>query len=263
MDMVFLLGLEIFYLAAGLLIGLTATMAGIGGGVFMVPLFYFISNDLSTAIGTSKFIIVFISLIGTINYSRLFKIHYRNGLWILAAMAPSAYLGAYASEIIDKGVLRLFIALFILYYSSRLLVGVLKTRITGKHPVEADPSVTRIPARKGLVIGTISGLIAGITGTGGGAVNMPLFLGVLRLPVHYAVALSTFLIFPSAVAAAVQHVYNGQVDYGIAMPFLVGAAIGALLGPRIAVRLSRDKLRVIIGLVLLYVSLRMLGLTPF
>ncbi len=257
------MGLELLYFATGLLIGLTATIAGIGGGVFMVPLFYFIDNDLSTAIGTSKFIIMFISLIGTINYSRLIRIHYRNGLWILASMAPLAYIGAYTSVMIDKNILRLFIALFILYYSSRLLLGVLKTRITGNQPVEADPSITRIPAKKGLIIGAISGLIAGITGTGGGAVNMPLFLGVLRLPVHYAVALSTFLIFPSAVAAAIQHICTGQVDYSIATPFLLGAATGALFGPRIAVRLSRDKLRLIIGVVLLYVSLRMLGLTPF
>ncbi len=250
----------LIYAVAGLLIGLTATMAGIGGGVFMVPFFYFMGLDLPMAIGTSKFNIVFISLTGTLVYSRLFKVHYGNGIWILVAMAPAAFVGAYASALIDKHVLQIFIGLFILYYASRLLWGVYRSKILKDPVIESDPARTRISMGRGLVIGVVSGLIAGLTGTGGGAVNMPLFLGVLKLPVHYAIALSTFLIFPSAIAAAVQHAYLGEIDYVVALPFTAGAIAGALIGPRLAVRMSRNMLRLIIGVILLYVSLRMIGL---
>ena len=252
----------VVYVVAGFLIGFAATMAGIGGGAFMVPFFYFLGYEINNAVGTSKFVIVFISLFGTINYIRLGKVPIRQGLYILAGMIPASYLGAYLTVFLGSLYLRLVVGLFITYYSIRLIHGFIKYRSrTGLDKREDDNANDRVYTSipKSIAIGLLSGLIAGLTGTGGGAVNMPLFIGLLGIPVHYAVALSTFTIFPSAVAAAVRHVLNNDVVYGLALPFAVGSIVGASLGPRVATKLSPQWLRLFIGIVLLYAGTRIVA----
>ncbi len=250
----------VVYVLAGFLIGFAATMAGIGGGAFMVPFFYFLGYEINNAVGTSKFVIVFISLFGTLNYIRLKKVPITQGLYILAGMMPASYLGAYLTAFLGSYYLRLVVGLFITYYSLRLIHGFIKHRAgkSGKQENDADNDRVYASIPKSIAIGLLSGLVAGLTGTGGGAVNMPLFIGLLGIPVHYAVALSTFTIFPSAVVAAIRHVLNNDVVYSLALPVALGAVVGANIGPRVATKLSPQWLRLFIGLVLLYAGARII-----
>lgn len=254
----------ILYICSGLLIGVVATMAGIGGGVFMVPLFYFLGLGISNAIGTSKFVISFLSFIGAINYLRMRKVSISTSIPVLIGMIPASYIGAYASNTLDRDLLRVVIPVFIIFYSLRLIHKYIDSRIkrtSGRNNIvetNTMPSQLVIPFTKAIPIGLVSGFVAGLTGTGGGVVNMPFFLGVLGIPIHNAVALSTFVIFPSSIAATVRHILNGDIVYVIGIPFTLGAVIGASIGPIIACRLSRNKLRLFVGIVLLYAGTKML-----
>lgn len=254
----------ILYICSGLLIGVVATMAGIGGGAFMVPLFYFLGLGINNAIGTSKFVISFLSLIGAINYLRMGKVSISTSIPVLIGMIPASYIGAYASNTLDRDLLRAVVSVFIIFYSLRLIYKYMGSKIKstggGNSIVETStmPNQLVIPFTKAIPIGLASGFVAGLTGTGGGVVNMPLFLGVLGIPIHNAVALSTFVIFPSSIAATARHILNGDTVYAIGIPFALGAVIGASIGPRIACRLSRNKLRLFVGIILLYAGTRML-----
>lgn len=265
------MGLEVLMLIAniigGLVIAILSTIAGIGGGAFMIPYFYFIGLPINEAVGTSKFVIVFISLFGTINYLRLRKVMVKQGIMILIGMIPASYLGAYLVSIIDNRILRLIISVFILFYSIRLIYGFLKKKFgkiktsTAQQHVSENYIVDK--PFVAVLIGLLSGFIAGLTGTGGGVVNMPLFLSVMKIPVHFAVALSTFVIFPSSVAAAIRHALNNDINYFIGLPFVLGAVIGANIGPRIATKTHSQHLRLFIGLILFYAGIRMLYSTIF
>jgi uncharacterized membrane protein YfcA len=240
--------IEILLAAAGFLIALAATMAGIGGGVFMVPLLYFISGDISVAVGTSKFVIIFVSGMGSLSYYRLGLIRSRLWYCILASMLPSSLLGAYIVGISNHIILRIIVGSFIIYYSIRLLW---KRRMQIKRPLP------RRSCMGGFTAGLVSGLIAGITGTGGGAVNMPILLGFMHLPIREAAALSTSLIFPSALAAGTEHLLQGLVSPVYAASLAAGVIPGALIGPHLSLRISTVKLRLIIGLILLAVGILM------
>ncbi len=253
----------IIYMVSGFLIAIVSTIAGIGGGAFMVPLFYFLGLEINNAVGTSKFVITFLSFVGAMNYLRLKKVPIKPGLLILIGMIPSSYIGAYTSNILDQGILRLVISIFIIFYSIRLFYKYLSAKLSRKtkedpNNVSKDPNNIQVPWIKAVPIGLVSGFIAGLTGTGGGVVNMPLFLGVLGIPIHNAVALSTFLIFPSSIAATARHILNGDVIYGIGVPFALGAILGANIGPRMASKMSRDLLRLFVGIILFYAGVRML-----
>ncbi|ADI32350.1 sulfite exporter TauE/SafE family protein [Staphylothermus hellenicus] len=265
------MGIEILLLFAnfigGLVIAVLSTMAGIGGGAFMIPYFYFIGLPINEVIGTSKFVIVFISLFGTINYLRLRKVMIKQGIMILIGMIPASYLGAYLVSVINDWILRLIISIFILFYSIRLIYGFLRKKLeriktstsqqyVGNNYMVNKPFIA-------VLIGLLSGFVAGLTGTGGGVVNMPLFLSVMKIPVHFAVALSTFVIFPSSISAAIRHALNNDINYFIGLPFVLGAVIGANIGPRIAIKTRSQHLRLIIGSILFYAGIRMLSTTIF
>ncbi len=252
------------FVMLGLVIGVLSTIAGIGGGVFMVPLFYFLGLDISKAVGTSKFVIVFLSLIGAINYIRSRKVLFKTSILVLVGMIPFSYIGAYLSGALDKTILKLIVSVFIIYYGVKLLYSYVKRRyFSKKQQIQQDPNSSEeyvVKSKWYIVVATgcFSGLIAGLTGTGGGVVNMPLFLSVLRIPIHYAIATSTFIIFPSAIAAAIYHIIGNEIDYTIALPFTIGGIIGANIGPKMALSLKPQHLRFVVGIILLIAGIRML-----
>ncbi len=241
----------------GFIISTISSMAGIGGGVFMVPLFYFMGLSINEAIGTSKFIITFTSLIASLNYLKMRKTPIRQGIYILLGMIPASFLGAYLMDTTSSTILKLAISFFLIYYSIRLIHSYHKSR-----KPQADPPQTQrevfLSITKSLTIGLISGFIAGLTGTGGGAVNMPLFISLLKLPIHTAVALSTFTIFPSALAATARHIVANDINYAVATPFLIGVMIGSNIGPRISTKLSSQKLKLILSIILIITAIRMI-----
>ena len=234
----------------GFMISTISSMAGIAGGVFMVPLFYFLGLSINEAVGTSKFVIIFTSLIASLNYLKMKKTPVRQGIYILIGMIPASFLGAYYMDILNSTVLKLIVSMFLIYYSSRLI----HSYYTSRRP-QVDPQKTQreisISLTKSITVGIVSGFIAGLTGTGGGAINMPLFLSFLKLPIHTAIALSVFTMVAN------------EINYAIAIPFIIGVIIGSNIGPRISTKLSRQKLKLVISIVLIIVAIRMLLTTMY
>ena len=225
----------------------------------MVPLFYFLGLGMSNAVGTSKFVIMFISFVSMVNYLRSGKVNYRVGLVALATMMPSAYVGAYLSGSLNSSVLKTIVGAFIMIYSLRLLSTYVKKRVRKegeRNEFNGNPSLNTL--LKCAFVGLVAGFVAGITGTAGGSVNMPLYTTILGMPIHNAVATSFFTIFPTAIMATAQHVIHGEVVYDVAIPFVAGSLVGASVGSRLAVKMRPQTLRLIIGCVLLVTSVKML-----
>jgi len=255
---------HVLYVVLGVVVALLSSMAGVGGGVFMVPLFYIVlSKPINVAIGTSKAIIVVISFMSAYTYLRRGRVDLRVGTILLSTTVPGSYIGAYIVGSVNGVLLEYLIAFFILYYSVRLILRSLKEM--GEGDASLDTGRTGDCARLGdskmlltVIVGLLTGLIAGLTGTGGGALLVPFMLSLLNMGIHEAVATSMYSMTLAAVAAAIRHYTNGDIDFGTAIPFALGAVIGAQLGPRLALRMSAVHLRFVLGVVLIIVSLRML-----
>ena len=73
----------------GFFIGILASMTGVGGGVFIVPILtFFYDFRVNAATGTSLTAIIFTALASTINYARQKRIYYRTGLVLALTTAP-------------------------------------------------------------------------------------------------------------------------------------------------------------------------------
>jgi uncharacterized membrane protein YfcA len=81
-----------------------------------------------------------------------------------------------------------------------------------------------------LVVGMVSGVLAGALGVGGGFVRMPLLVYVIGVPTHVAVGTDLFEIVISAGFGTLTHALKGNVDVLMALVMQTGAAVGAQIG---------------------------------
>jgi len=247
--------LVLFFAAIG--IGGLASLLGVGGGIFMVPLlllggFVPITQE---AAGTSIAAVVFTSLSSSIAYGMKRLIKVRVGLLLMPTTIFGAWCGACLTMVINSRWLAIAFGLLLIYPIAMM--------IRGKPPKEIGLSLHG--EAKGVrfvgiaaVLGLAAGLASGLFGIGGGTVMVPALAVFLGLDIVSAVATSLFVMAPSAAIAAYQHWVQGHLQAELALPLILGIVIGAQIGPRIGTRLSRRRLRQLFGIVLLYAAINMI-----
>lgn len=91
-----------------------------------------------------------------------------------------------------------------------------------------------------ILAGTITGVLAGLLGIGGGVILVPLLTTAFHIPIHHAIGVSLMTIIATSSMAAAYHLERDSIDirWGIilASPAVVGAAAGGLLAGRFSQR---------------------------
>ncbi len=260
------------YMVLGVIIGILATMSGVGGGVFFVPIFALaLGSPIPIAVGTSKAIVAVITSIGGVSYLRRRMTSVGEALPIVVSMLPGAALGAWIVAFVEPRVIEVIVGAFVIAYSVRLYYRALReARRVAESSSHVNPGLggntlneeERRDRRKALVIkpvaGFAAGLIAGLTGTGGGAILVPILTSLLGMRLKEAVALSTLAISPGSLVSAAVHLATDTVNYILWASFAPGAAIGALIGPRLVAAIRVTWLRPLVASVLLVAGLRLI-----
>lgn len=246
--------LELFFAAIG--IGGFASLLGLGGGVFMVPLLSlggFVAT-MPEAAGTSIAGVVFTSLSSSVAYALRRKINIKLGLLLMPTTIFGAWCGARLTKVINTHLLSISFGVFLLYPVLMML--------RGKTPKEIPFSLRG--EVKGLhlyavtaAIGLIAGIASGLFGIGGGTVMVPSLSVFLGFDIVIAVATSLFVMAPSALMGSYQHWVQGNLHPELALPLILGLVIGAQIGPRVGARLPKKRLRQLFGVVLLYAAVNM------
>ncbi len=244
----------IIYLLVGFIASLLGSMAGLGGGFLAIPLLYYLGVKPQLIVSSSKFMVLINSIVSTYRYSR--KIGFPSKLYVSIAipMIITAYIGAYLVAILPSNTLLLLISLILLIAAIRMIISGRGETIT-----RTDQDINTRTYYLGILSGLISGLTAGISGLGGGVVNMPIFLYILKLDPHTAVSMSMAVIVPSAFSSITRHLIDGIIDWSIAIPIGLGAVIGGFIGPRIALSIEKERLKRIVGLLIALATIRILS----
>jgi len=109
-----------------------------------------------------------------------------------------------------------------------------------------------------MIFAGIAGLSSGLLGIGGGIINVPV-LTFAGLPIHLAVATSSFLIIFNAVTGATSHALLGHIDYSYAAAIIPGVIIGAQLGAMASRKFKPKKLQLVFAVVMFLLALRMIA----
>ena len=247
--------LPLFLIA--IIMGFLASLLGVGGGIFMVPLLMLAGYvpTIQQAAGTSIAGVLFTSISSTIAYALRRAINFRIGLILMPTTILGAWCGARLTEVINAHWLSIGFGVLLLYPVAMM--------IQGKQPKEIKLSLRgEVRGIKlyiaGAIIGLIAGTASGMFGIGGGTVMVPSLAVFLGLDIITAAATSLFVMVPSAMMGSYQHWVQGNLHLELALPLILGLIIGAQIGPRIGSHIPKRRLRQLFGVVLLYAAINMI-----
>lgn len=191
---------------------------------------------------------VAVALIGTMQFTRAG--HFRWSLfWPFAlAAVPCAALGGYLQ--LPVATFKMLVGIALLLSAANLLL---------RPPAERRTQAPPLPVA--LIVGAALGLLAGLTGTGGGIYLTPLMLFLHWAPMRQVAAVSAPFILLNSLSGLAGHFAAGNSIPVLAWPLLlavvVGGAIGATLGARY---LPVPVIKRVLALVLLIAGVKLVGL---
>jgi uncharacterized membrane protein YfcA len=261
-------GIELAILVVALGAGILGSMVGLGGGVFMVPIFsVFLGVPLKTAIAASAVSVVVNSLGGAAVYLRHRMVNLRLGLLLLISTTLGAIIGGLLVLNAPVNALRVVFAITLyamvmmmlrqrtLAESTELPDDPLGLRASYYDPARGE-DVTYVPTRvlPGMGLSTIAGVVSGLLGIGGGAVQVPLMNAIMRVPVKAAAATSVFMVGITVVASALLYYTAGLISPEVAAPAILGVFLGSQTGSQLARRVRGRVLSRILIVILLYLA---------
>lgn len=104
----------------GLLVGVLASFAGLGGGFLIVPLLSFLGYSGPKAVGTSFLAIFIISISALVAHNKLANVDYRLGLLIGIGGIIGAQIGSRFVEYVPQAVFNKVFALILLAVAARM-----------------------------------------------------------------------------------------------------------------------------------------------
>lgn len=270
--------IEVVLLAAVcILIGVLASLLGIGGGIFLVPILTLgFGIDIKIAAATSLVTIIVTSSTSASKYLEGGLVNVNLGVFLelfavlggIVGAIVAFYLHDYVIETIFGAVL-----IYTAYYIWRTRnsepgicakegsSGAKKgNRFAGRFIDECTQRTFEYEVRNlapGAGTSFIAGNLSGLIGVGGGIVNVPamnLFMGV---PMKAAVSTSNFIIGVTAVASALVYLSNGLMAPIIVAASSIGIFIGALIGTRMLAKTKSETLRLLFAVVIFVIALLM------
>jgi uncharacterized protein len=269
-------------LAMGLAVGFISGMFGIGGGFLMTPLLIFIGVSPAVAVATVSTHIAASSMSGAVSYWRRRAVDLALALMLLVGGIVGTQGGVWLFTWL-RTVGQLDITIGVAYVLLLTSVGGMMVadgaramlrqrqgkpvplRHSGSHtwihglPLKMRFKQSRIyvSAIPVVLIGWIMGFAGAILGIGGGFLLVPMLIYLLRVPTNVVIGTSMVLTLVTMATATVLHAAtNHLVDAVLGLILMVGGVIGAQFGARAGQKMRSERLRLLLGTLVLAVGLR-------
>jgi hypothetical protein len=236
----------------GLAAGFLGAMLGIGGGAIIVPVLTLcLGVPIHNAIAVSLISIVTNACTATGIYIRSHMTNLKLGALLGIALVPGAVLGGLLASLMTATALSIIFSLILVYVAFRLFPRRQKAEIAASqdgikekdhaqhswldghyYDPATDQEVNYQVHRP--VIGMASGLFAGIISTligiGGGIINVPVMIMLMKVPFKAAIATSSFLLAVTTMTGSLFYSFNGYIQPDIAAPLIISTYIGSRAG---------------------------------
>ena len=246
------------------------SMVGLGGGVFLVPIFtLFFAVDQKLAIGASAVAVVTNSVVGSSVHLRGRFTNIRLAMLLQGITAGGATVGALIAIHANERLLNIVFGSALLYASfsmARRPQASLPTAAEGTPDplqlgaVYRDPAARRLVSyvphrlRFGLAISSLAGVVSGMLGVGGGVIQVPAMNLLMRVPIKAAAGTASFMVGITAVATALVFYSDGKINPQVVVPSMIGIFLGSQIGSRLTRRIDAQRLSWIFVVILLYLG---------
>jgi hypothetical protein len=258
------------YILTGAFAGFAAGLLGIGGGLIIVPILYFIFSSqqynqqhlMHMALATSLATIVITSISSTLAHHKKKAVLWRIVFMLAPGICLGAWLGAIFATELETAILKPLFGIFELCVAALMF----SQHQSKQHQLSIKP----VNAFFG---GNIIGSISAIVGIGGGTLTVP-FLHWHNINIKNAVATSAACGFPIAVFATASYIISGwdisnelaqspvnvfgYVQLNAFAYISISSFIFAPLGAKVAHKVADINLKRVFSLFLLVLGLKML-----
>jgi uncharacterized protein len=269
-------------LALGIAVGFLGAMFGVGGGFLMTPLLVFLGIGPAVAVASSASYMAASSFSGALSYWRRRMVDLKlsstlfaggllgtfSGVWLFTKLRALGQLDllisiSYLILLTAVGGLMLTESLLVIWRQRRGVPVV--NRRPGAHTwvhglpfkIRFNRSKIYVSAIPVCAIGYVMGALGAIMGFGGGFLLVPMLIYFLRVPTTTVIGTSNVLTMATMVVATISHAATSHlVDGVLALILMIGGVTGAQFGARAAQRIPAERLRFLLGLLVLAVGVR-------
>ena len=262
-----MLGLIIFL---GSFAGILSAFFGVGGGILIVPGLYVLFPNLSpqVVITCSLGLIFFNSSINLYNFTKM-NLKPSSAIVITVGVATivGALLGAMIVSYVAPQIIKNLFAVF-------AILIVIKLIRDSKKPTPGDntpPAYSRAKVPAYFLTGFLGGLLSGLTGLGGGAVMIPLFISMLKINLRFIPVYSNGAMIFATGSGLFLHLFQkdsdisslpeifhrfqvGHLNILITFLLLIGAFSCSKFGAKLSIKVAHEKKRIAFIILLLTIS---------
>ncbi len=268
----------------GMMVGCLSGIFGVGGGFLMTPLLMLIGVPAPTAVVTGANVAAASAMSSVMSQFERRAVDIRMGLVVSLGGVVGVGVGsllflwlrslgaAEAAVRVCYVVLLGVLGATLVWESVRALRGAAAGSEGGRGRVRDDlahvlPFKIRFPRSRlvisvipPLVLGFAVGLISAVMGVGGGFLLIPALVWLLHMPPALVVGTSTFQVLVMASTTTfLQATANGGLDLMLSALLILGGVVGAQAGVALGRKLKGEQLRILLGLLVLVVALRLLA----
>ena len=261
-------------LMLGFIVGLPASMCGLGGGFILVPTLILVFNlSPQNAIAISLVAMCGTTISATLGYIKQKRVDYKLALLYDIFDIPGVVVGAYLTTILPKNLLIGLCGFFILFLSLLMLRNLRARKLSTKNKEsnmtcigwerKVSDSMNQVfeykIRRPSLIVisSLMSGLVTGLAGLGGGITDTTTMI-LLGIPSHIAIASSEFAMALTNGAGVITHGFLQNISIEYAIPITIGTILGAQVGVLLAKRTKQKTLKMILSVVSLLFSIKLI-----
>lgn len=241
---------------AGLVAGGLGSVAGLGGGVIVIPvLTLYFHIPFPQAVGASLVAVIATSTAASSVHVERHVTDLKLGMTLELSTTIGAALAALVAHSISRKTLGMLFVGFLGYNVFSLL-----RRVWGSRNAKAEteiPSYTVKHYPLGLGASLLAGAFSGLLGVGGGLIKVPVMYLFMGVPLRVATATSNFMIGVTAATSAYIYYGRGDIRPDIVVPLVIGVFFGSLLGARLAPRIQTLYLQLLLIAIMLYLGVQM------
>jgi uncharacterized protein len=265
-------------------VGMLSGMFGVGGGFLTTPLLIFYGVPPAVAAASAATQVTGASVSGVIVHWNRGGVDLRMGLLLALGGLLGALTGAWIFKLL-QGVGQIDTTISILYAVLLGSIGRvmardawrdLKVKRSGDSVIARKahhhPLVASLPMRwrfyasgiyisplAPLALGFVTGILTVLLGVGGGFLIVPAMIYLLGVAARVVVGTSLLqILLVTAFTTMLHSLTSHSVDIVLAALLLLGSVFGAQLGARIAAKMSPERLRMLLAIIVLAVAFRMI-----
>jgi uncharacterized membrane protein YfcA len=260
---------------AGLLVGFTVGLTGMGGGALMTPILVLLFKIQPLAAVSSDLVAaVIMKPVGGSVHARRGTVNWPLVRWLAIGSVPSAFLGVFVLKSLGNGEhvqsrLKVLLgAVLLAAAGSMVMKGVLQIRRERRQEADVEagrpggPGPFRLKPIPTFAIGVVGGLIVGMTSVGSGSlIIVALILLYPMLSMRQLVGTDLVQAIPLVASAALAHILFGDFVLSLTASVLLGSVPGVYLGARMSSRTHDAVIRPALVVVLVASALKLLSVS--